>query len=110
MPIRIIPGTSAARIPALVLSLVAIPSIALAEWGSGFWGQVVWGDSNAVPMLPGSGLLLAVFLAGSASWALLRRQRRAAAVLGSLALVVPLLAQAKEIPFPYVFANGTLSR
>jgi hypothetical protein len=93
----------------LVLTLLFTPSLAQAEWGGDLWGPMVWGPSVAVPMLPGSGLVLVVFLAGSASWALLRKQRRAAWVLGALALAVPLLTQAKEISFPHSFANGTVA-
>jgi hypothetical protein len=109
MSIHINPGAAVARVISLAFPLALVPSVALADWGSDFWGQMLWGGSNPVPLLPGAGLLLAVFLAGSASWALLRKQRRAAKVLGALALVVPLLAQAKEIPFPYIFDNGTVA-
>jgi len=93
----------------IVAALVLTPSVAVADWGSGLWGEMFWGGSEVVPMLPGEGLLLMVFLAGSAGWALFRRERKAAAVFGALALTVPVLAHAKAIQIPHVFVDGTVA-
>lgn len=93
----------------LVFALVLAPSVAAAEWGAALWGEMIWGAPVDVPALPGGGLVLAAFLAGSASWALLRRHQRAAVVLGALAFATPLLSQAEVITFPNLFANGTVA-
>ena len=75
-------------------------------WGTGNWGQMVWGNVG-VPTLPFGMLLLLMvccFLAGGYFLRPERRGRRSYLV-ASLLVTLPLSVAA--VTLPYTFANGT---
>ena len=80
---------------AVALSLLTIPSPALAGWGDDAWGTMVWGESVAVPGLPGIGLIeLALALLAPAAWQLRKRRPSLGLPLLFVLLTIPLVVAA----------------
>jgi hypothetical protein len=75
-------------------------------WGQS-WGQMIWGQVQAVPALGFWGTILLGAVLGALGTRRLRgaRPRRAAAVALAVALLVPISARA----LPFVFSNGTVA-
>ena len=80
-------------------------------WGSGTWGQMIWGGpGEAVPLLaPGGLLLLVVLMIASTSIALRRGHSTLSISLFVLALLVPIAGYAASVAVPNVFTNGTIA-
>lgn len=101
---------SGAAAAAVVAAVAGQPSPALASWGEENWGEMLWGGSASVPLLPFSGWLLLVgLLLGVAVLARQRRGLRAFAALLLAGLIVPAAAYAATVVLPNIFANGTVA-
>ena len=78
-------------------------------WGTGSWGEMIWGGGGVqVPLLGPGGLVLMVLAIVGAAIAL--RRRRPGWIAACLAVaLLPLAPRASTIGVPYVFTNGTIA-
>jgi hypothetical protein len=81
-----------------------------AMWGTGSWGEVIWGGGHVVPV---DGALARIALAAAlmlATYVLLRRPglRRASFLALGILLAAPLIARSAYV-LPHIFVNGTIA-
>ena len=79
------------------------------NWGEN-WGTMNWGESAAVPGVPGLGLIaLSIALSATAAWVLRRRQTALGLPVLLVLLAVPLVVVAGTVTVPNTFVNGEVA-